>query len=283
MEDLSGKVAVVTGGAAGIGRGIVGALLDEGCRVVIADIEAPVLDETVAGLADRGDVRGVVTDVSDPTSMAALADQVYDELRLLPRPVEQRRRDLGRWRQPVGAGAERLAVVLRRQRVRHRQRRPRVRTPDDRRRRAGRGGDHVLGRRRDRPGALRLGVRLVEGGHQLLHRGAGPPVRGPADQPAGGRLLPFGRACSRPACGRPSGTGRRSWPGSDRGRRPREPRSPSSRRRWPPPGAPPTSSTSTSWARFAVQGVKDGKFVISHGLDRAGRAAARPGRRHRPG
>ena len=38
MYDLSGKVAVVTGGAAGIGRGIVGALLDEGARVVIADI-----------------------------------------------------------------------------------------------------------------------------------------------------------------------------------------------------------------------------------------------------
>jgi len=80
MEDLSGKVAVVTGGAAGIGRGIVGALLDEGCRVVIADIEAPVLTETVKELAERGDVRGVVTDVSDPASIAALADQVYEEL-----------------------------------------------------------------------------------------------------------------------------------------------------------------------------------------------------------
>jgi len=77
MENLSGKVAVVTGGAAGIGRGIVGALLDEGCRVVVADIEAPVLAATVAGLAGRGDVRGVVCDVSDPTSVEALADEVY--------------------------------------------------------------------------------------------------------------------------------------------------------------------------------------------------------------
>jgi NAD(P)-dependent dehydrogenase (short-subunit alcohol dehydrogenase family) len=79
MEDLSGKVAVVTGGAAGIGRGIVGALLDEGCRVVIGDIEAPVLDATVADLSGRGEVRGVVTDVSDPVSVAALADAVYGE------------------------------------------------------------------------------------------------------------------------------------------------------------------------------------------------------------
>jgi NAD(P)-dependent dehydrogenase (short-subunit alcohol dehydrogenase family) len=79
VDDLSGKVAVVTGGAAGIGRGIVGALLDEGCRVVVADIEAPVLEGAVAELSGRGDVRGVVTDVSDPASVEALADTVYGE------------------------------------------------------------------------------------------------------------------------------------------------------------------------------------------------------------
>ena len=79
MDDLSGKVAVVTGGAAGIGLGIVRALLDEGCTVVIGDIEADVLERTVAELAPRGTVRGVVTDVSDPASVEALADAVYGE------------------------------------------------------------------------------------------------------------------------------------------------------------------------------------------------------------
>ena len=79
VDDLSGKVAVVTGGAAGIGRGIVGALLDEGCRVVVADIEAPVLERTIDDLEPRGDVTGIVTDVSDPASVDRLADAVFED------------------------------------------------------------------------------------------------------------------------------------------------------------------------------------------------------------
>ncbi|MBL8776284.1 MAG: SDR family NAD(P)-dependent oxidoreductase [Acidimicrobiales bacterium] len=80
MEELSGKVAVVTGGAGGIGRGIVTALLEEGVRVVIGDIEAPVLDAAVAELREQfpeGSVRGVRTDVSDAASFEALAADVF--------------------------------------------------------------------------------------------------------------------------------------------------------------------------------------------------------------
>ena len=78
MHAVEGKVAVVTGGANGIGRGIVEALLDEGARVVVADIEAPVLDKTVGELRDRGEISGVRTDVSDFASLESLAKTVFD-------------------------------------------------------------------------------------------------------------------------------------------------------------------------------------------------------------
>ncbi|HXY91819.1 MAG TPA: SDR family NAD(P)-dependent oxidoreductase [Acidimicrobiia bacterium] len=78
MQDFSGKVAVVTGGASGIGAGLVEALLQEGARVVVADVEQAVLDETLALLEGKGEVSGVVTDVSRPGSVEACAQQVYD-------------------------------------------------------------------------------------------------------------------------------------------------------------------------------------------------------------
>jgi NAD(P)-dependent dehydrogenase (short-subunit alcohol dehydrogenase family) len=78
MRDVAGKVAVVTGGANGIGRGIVEALLEAGARVVIADVEQPVLERTVRELQGRGDVVGIRTDVSDLTSVDALAASVFE-------------------------------------------------------------------------------------------------------------------------------------------------------------------------------------------------------------
>src|SRR5262245_41211235 len=78
ITDVGGKVAVVTGGASGIGRGLVEALLEQGGRVVVADVEGPALDASVAALAERGDVTGVRTDVSDPASCEALAEHVFE-------------------------------------------------------------------------------------------------------------------------------------------------------------------------------------------------------------
>jgi NAD(P)-dependent dehydrogenase (short-subunit alcohol dehydrogenase family) len=76
--DYEGKVAVVTGGAGGIGRGLVHALLARGANVVVADVEAPALAIAVDACRSLGTVRGVCTDVADPNSVVALADDVYD-------------------------------------------------------------------------------------------------------------------------------------------------------------------------------------------------------------
>ena len=75
---IDGMTAVVTGGASGIGKGIVKALLRRGARVVVADIEEPVLEQAVRELAPLGPVEGVLTDVSDEESVTALADHVFE-------------------------------------------------------------------------------------------------------------------------------------------------------------------------------------------------------------
>ena len=72
-----GATAVVTGGAGGIGRGLVHALLGRGARVVVADVEAAALARALEELGTLGPVRGVLTDVADPASVEALADDVY--------------------------------------------------------------------------------------------------------------------------------------------------------------------------------------------------------------
>ena len=77
ISDLRGKVAVVTGGASGIGRAMGERFAAEGMRVVLADVEGPVLDATVDELRAQGlSVEGVVTDVGDYASVEALRDTV---------------------------------------------------------------------------------------------------------------------------------------------------------------------------------------------------------------
>jgi len=78
VDDFSGKVAVVTGGASGIGKALVRALLRDGVRVVIGDVEKKALDAAVEELASEGgSLRGIVVDVSKPESLEALAEDVY--------------------------------------------------------------------------------------------------------------------------------------------------------------------------------------------------------------
>src|ERR1700733_6913296 len=69
LPDLGGKVAVVTGGASGIGKGIATQLVAEGMRGIIADIERDALDKTAGEVGATGGP----ADVSDAASGEALA------------------------------------------------------------------------------------------------------------------------------------------------------------------------------------------------------------------
>jgi NAD(P)-dependent dehydrogenase (short-subunit alcohol dehydrogenase family) len=76
VEDLRDKVAVITGGASGIGKAVATLAAAEGMKVVLADIEEPVLKEAEAELSGQGaDVISVVTDVADANSVHELRDQ----------------------------------------------------------------------------------------------------------------------------------------------------------------------------------------------------------------
>ena len=75
MKDFAGRTAFVTGGANGIGIGLVRALLTEGCNVAIADIRQQSIDEALQSLPNQN-VIGVQVDVSSRAAMARAADEV---------------------------------------------------------------------------------------------------------------------------------------------------------------------------------------------------------------
>jgi NAD(P)-dependent dehydrogenase (short-subunit alcohol dehydrogenase family) len=78
MKNFKDKVAVVTGGASGVGRSIAARLGREGAKLVLADIERKALDKTVAEFKAQGfDAIGVITDVTQYQSVEALAEQSF--------------------------------------------------------------------------------------------------------------------------------------------------------------------------------------------------------------
>ena len=74
MENLDGRVAVVTGAGSGIGRAISLALAERGCAMALVDVNQNGLDETAALINTHATTH--IADVSDPTRMSELPAEV---------------------------------------------------------------------------------------------------------------------------------------------------------------------------------------------------------------
>lgn len=80
MKDFKDKVAVITGGASGVGRALGDALAAEGAKIVLADVDEKGLETAVAALNSRGTPAiGVRTDVSRQEDLDNLADKAFAE------------------------------------------------------------------------------------------------------------------------------------------------------------------------------------------------------------
>jgi NAD(P)-dependent dehydrogenase (short-subunit alcohol dehydrogenase family) len=80
VDELAGRVAVITGAGSGMGRAFALRFAAEGMRVVAADIQPDALDATMAQLAAAGygdRVTGVAVDVASAESVRELADAAY--------------------------------------------------------------------------------------------------------------------------------------------------------------------------------------------------------------
>jgi NAD(P)-dependent dehydrogenase (short-subunit alcohol dehydrogenase family) len=79
MKDFRGKVAVITGGASGLGRAMAERFAREGMKLVLADVEPGTLASAAAEMKAGGaTVIGVPTDVSKAAEVEALAQKTLD-------------------------------------------------------------------------------------------------------------------------------------------------------------------------------------------------------------
>ena len=78
MQDFNNKVALITGGASGVGRSLGFALAAAGCRIIVADIEQQAREMTAADIAATGaEAVAMACDVSSQESMNSLAEQAF--------------------------------------------------------------------------------------------------------------------------------------------------------------------------------------------------------------
>jgi NAD(P)-dependent dehydrogenase (short-subunit alcohol dehydrogenase family) len=76
VNDLAGRVAVVTGAAHGIGLAIANRLVHDGARVVMVDVDEAALAGAHAGFARRADVLTLAADLADEAQTRAVPDRV---------------------------------------------------------------------------------------------------------------------------------------------------------------------------------------------------------------
>jgi len=84
MKDLTGRLALVTGGGSGMGRELVRQLLAEGCSVAMCDVSADSMAETQRLCKQDGSPQGAristhITDVSDEAQVLRFRDEVAEE------------------------------------------------------------------------------------------------------------------------------------------------------------------------------------------------------------
>ena len=82
--DLSGRFAVVTGGAQGIGRAIAERFLASGAALAIWDRDETLAEETAAALASAGTITAVTVDVTDPAAVEAAGAETRERFGQAP-------------------------------------------------------------------------------------------------------------------------------------------------------------------------------------------------------
>ena len=268
IERLEGKVAVVTGGASGIGRAMGERFARDGMRVVLADVEAPALDATVAALRDQGlDVAGVVTDVSDFASVEALRDAALDAHGAV-HAVQQRRGGRRGRGADVGPHDQRLALGAGGERVGRHPRHQGVRPRHGRRGRGGPRGQHP------RATAASPCCRARPSTRSPSRRSSRSASRCTPSSPRwvpgwGRRCCSRDRTCCAPGCSSRGATARPPAPTPrPAGRRP--PRSSRSRSAWPMPASISCTPRSRRWPTGG-RGGRRGRLLDPAALGRRGR------------
>ena len=79
MENFKGKVAVITGAASGIGRGLADYCAQQEMKIVLADVEEKALSLTDSEIKSNGaDTIAIVTDVSEIADVQSLAQKTIE-------------------------------------------------------------------------------------------------------------------------------------------------------------------------------------------------------------